>query len=283
MSSRMFPCSTISVVVLPAMPICASAGWISFCSTASKFTPAFVPKGRMMKARVIGVLSSSLQRLRVPLGDRQHMPDEVGLRARVGRTIAAEPRAELHLGALVFAHELRVRPQGIPEAQVIAPLPAIELDEVHVVRALDAFLESVVVFEVGPIRILVAQARKRQSRTSEPSRARESPRRYRGSASRSARGPPCFRRAARRAPAPRVRRATGPLREGTARPRVACTRAAARCPVRDRGHARRCRDPARAVGPCLLRRFAEMPFAYLAASEHDRQSSSTADLVRSLR
>ena len=40
-----------------------------------------------------------------------------------------------------------------------------------------------------------------------------------------------------------------------------------------RAHAHRCTDPGRAVDPCLLSRRPEMPFAYLAASAHDRQST----------
>ena len=56
MSSRILPGSTISVVVLPLTPICASAGWISLSSTASKLTPSLTPNGLMMNARVIGAL-----------------------------------------------------------------------------------------------------------------------------------------------------------------------------------------------------------------------------------
>ncbi len=155
MSSRMFPCSTISVVVLPAMPICLSAGWMSFASTASKSTPAFVPKGRMMKARVM-----ARARFDPPMGARrgrslrsahgEHMADEFRLLARVRRAIAAEPRAELDLDALVFARQLRIRAQSVPESKVVAPLATVELDEVDVMGTLDAFLEGEDRFRARP-------------------------------------------------------------------------------------------------------------------------------------
>src|SRR6185295_14094418 len=163
MSSRMLPCSTISVVVEPAMPSSSRAGWMSLASTASKSTPALTPKGRMMKARVMAWPDSFRSGGRAaPSRHRQHAANELGLRARVRRAIAAKPRPQLELDALVFAHQLRVHAERIPEPEVIAPLAAVLLDQVHVMGALDAFFEREVVFELDPIGIFVAKACERR-------------------------------------------------------------------------------------------------------------------------
>src|SRR3989442_7011440 len=62
MSSRMLPAATISPVVRPWMPVAARTGSISSCSTLSKSMPAFVPKGRMMNARMWGCSLLSFDR-----------------------------------------------------------------------------------------------------------------------------------------------------------------------------------------------------------------------------
>ena len=58
MSSRMLPCSSNGIVVLPASSAdftSATARWIRFASTASKSMSSCVPNGRTMKSRLLSI------------------------------------------------------------------------------------------------------------------------------------------------------------------------------------------------------------------------------------
>ena len=142
---------------------------------------------------------------------------------------------------------------------------------------LDALLECEVVFEVDPMRVPITEARQRRRtlRDNGMRGDRHCDVQYRFRLS----DPelPCFRRAARRTPAPAsaLRRWAGldPEQLGPKR-RVFAQPNGPRRQAEDVFAGARIQE--RTVDPCRLTRLPEMPFAYLAASEHDRQSSPEA-------